>query len=294
VESIISRGATADTETEITLEDGDPVILRRMMVPCPTAAGRPAAWVIMWQDVTGLAAAAAARERGLMVVSHEMRSPLASLGLIVEVLSGVSGELNDEQRTRMLRYLGHETDRLARLVAGVMDLSRFDSPDFRLSPAPLQLGPLVDRVAAMFVPRCEQHGGQFVCAVPADLPTISADEDRLEQVLVNLCDNAVSYTPDGGTVTLTVEPLPEAIRFSVSDTGPGIAPEFHGHIFEKFDRGALTAGGRQQGQAGGGLGLGLALTKRIVELHHGTIRVASELGHGATFVVELPLAPARA
>jgi len=177
------------------------------------------------------------------------------------------------------------------LVASMMDLARFDDPGFRLDRTPLDLRPMLETLTATFATRCEQAALVFVSDYPDELPTIWADEDRLQEVLVNLCENAMRYTPPAGTISLTVKQSDNTLQCSVADTGVGIAPEFHDRIFEKFVTGARAPKESGSKLTAGGLGLGLALAKRIVELHDGTIELESAPGQGTTFTLTLPLEP---
>jgi len=272
-------------EQDVEIAAPEQMVLRRNMVPCPSTTGRTVGWVILWQDITDFVAVARATEEGLSVITHEMRSPLTSLRLLVEVLAGVTGELDEAKRERIIGHLYSETNRLARLVGSVLDLAKFDNLDFSLERKPVDILPLLERVHTMFEARADAEGLKFACDWPAQLPIIPANEDRLEQVLTNLCENALNYVPEGGTITLSARLLADALELAVADTGPGIPEELQERIFEKFATGLQALPGASRS---GGLGLGLALSKRIVELHGGTIRVESTPGQGATFIVTLP------
>ncbi|GAJ19727.1 unnamed protein product, partial [marine sediment metagenome] len=124
-----------------------------------------------------------------------------------------------------------------------------------------------------------------------ELPTIWADDGRLQEVFVNLCENAMRYTPPAGTISVTVKQSDNTLQCSVADTGVGIAPEFHERVFEKFVAGSRGPKESRTKPTAAGLGLGLALVKRIVELHNGNIELDSAPGQGATFIVTLPLDP---
>ncbi len=276
-------------ESDVELTEPEPIVLRRSTVPCLSSSGRAQGWVVIWQDITDITAAVRAQEEGLMVVTHEMRSPLTSLRLLVEILAGVTGELDEGERSQIIDHLGDETERLARLVASILDLARFERPDFQLERRPTDIGPLLERTEAIFAARSQEAEVTFVCQHPDTMPTVWADEDRLEQVLVNLCENALAHTPAEGRVTLSIAASEDALQFTVADTGVGIPEELQEQIFDKFGLGPPALAGAGRERSTGGLGLGLALTKRIVELHNGTITVDSAPGEGATFTVTIPL-----
>ncbi|MCY3024457.1 MAG: HAMP domain-containing sensor histidine kinase, partial [Planctomycetota bacterium] len=210
------------------------------------------------------------------------------LRLLIEVLSNVT-DSDVEQRERIIAHLMEETDRLARLVASVLELAQFDNPDFRLKREKLAPLPLIRRVSSLFTVRAAEAGVRFTCRCPNHLPDLFGHEDRLEQVLINLCENAINHTPEGGEVSLQVRPEPAVLVLEVQDTGLGIPEHLKDRIFDKFCTGGALLTGPGRSHVTGGLGLGLALTKRIVELHDGEIGVSSAPGDGTTFTVRLPL-----
>lgn len=272
----------------LTIENPEPITLHRSVVPCPSSTGVPVGWVIVWHDITDMVESMRAQEMGLSLVSHEMRSPITCLRLLIEVLSTVTdGDV--EQRGRIIAHLMEETDRLARLVTSVLELSQFDNPDFRLAREKLAVLPLIRRVSSVFTVRAAEAGVRFTCRCPNRLPDLFGHEDRLEQVLINLCENAINHTPEGGQVALQVRAGPAVLVLEVQDTGLGIPDDLKEHIFDKFCTGGTVLTGPGRSRVAGGLGLGLALTKRIVELHDGEIEASSAPGSGATFTVRLPL-----
>ena len=272
---------------DIEVKNPEPVTLRRSVVPCPSPTGAPVGWVVLWQDITDLVESVKAQEMGLSLVSHEMRSPITCLRLLIDVLSNIT-DTDGEQRERVITHLMEETDRLSRLVASVLDLAQFDNPDFQMELSDLEPLGLVRRVGSLFVLRGAEAKVNFTCECPDALPGIQAHEDRLEQVLINLCENAINHTPEGGQVSLHARSTPTALILEVRDTGLGIPDNIKEHIFDKFYSGGTVISGPGRLRVSGGLGLGLALTKRIVELHGGTIAVGSRPGGGTTFTVTLP------
>ncbi|MEJ2210676.1 MAG: ATP-binding protein [Anaerolineae bacterium] len=219
--------------------------------------------------------------------SHELRTPLTNIKLRAEALE--DGALEDPAvAQKFVREIGSEAERLSRLANDLLTLSRQDE-----TPAPLRepvdLSRLVADVAGEMSLRAEKGGVDLVLEVAPHLPLLSADPAGLRAVLVNLLDNALQYTPAGGSVTISARPvdLPAGVEIEVADTGAGIAAEDLAHIFGRFYR-ADKARRRGSGQAGSGAGLGLAIVKGIVEAHGGTITARSTPGQGTTIVVTLP------
>ena len=230
------------------------------------------------------AAAAAAADRMksafLAQVSHELRTPIQSILGFGELLD--SAPLPEAHRGWLAALRSHG-DIMLRLVNDLIDLGALQSGAFRLEPRPVGLRPLVEECTAALRPAASAKGLLFQTEFSPDLPLwVRADDVRLRQILLNLLNNAVKYTPVGRVVFL-VRPLPEGqIEFVVSDTGPGIPVALRPRLFQPFAR--LDPG------AGGGSGLGLALVQGLCGVMGGTVHLADGSGEGATFVVRLPLA----
>lgn len=233
--------------------------------------------------VDRLGAALHAQRRFVADASHELRTPLTSLeGLSEMLLIGADrGDANVVQRTA--RSMHRELGRLGRLVADLLTLSRLDST-MPMKAATLDAGKLVAEVAEQLEPMAEARGVQLTLLNP--VPAIVRGEpDRLKQVVLNLVDNAIRYTPEGGEVGLSAMPDPARgeVRIEVRDTGPGIDPRDLPHIFDRFYRGDAS-----RARATGNTGLGLAIARAIVEAHAGAISVESTPGVGTLFRVALP------
>ncbi len=216
------------------------------------------------------------------LVSHELRAPMASVVGSAQTLQQRWRELTPDQRESFLGLIGSETERLAALVGDVLDTSRIEAGTFSYRFDDVDLGGLVrDSVASVAV-------GQDEVAVTADvveaLPQIRGDRDRLRQVLTNLIDNAVKYSPAGGEVVVRAYREDSHVHVAVSDRGPGVPAEQQRLIFEKFGR-ATTPG--SQGKPGTGLGLFIA--RSIAEAHGGSLTVYSAPAQGATFTLALPV-----
>ncbi len=215
------------------------------------------------------------------LVSHELRSPMASVIGSARTLQQRWRELSPEQRESFLALIAHETSRLADLIGDVLDTSRIDAGTFSYSFGDVDLAQLVRDSAA-----AAEHGQDEVAvkAVVRDpIPPVRGDRDRLRQVLVNLIDNAVKYSPPGDEVQVEAVASNGRVVIEVRDRGPGISPEHHGVIFEKFGR--VNVGEK----AKPGTGLGLFIARSIAEAHGGSLEVRSAPDRGATFRLSLPV-----
>ena len=213
------------------------------------------------------------------MVSHELRSPMASLIGSAQTLQARWRQLEPAQRDSFLALIGHETSRLSALVDDVLDTSRIEAGTFSYSFDDVDLGALVrDSVAAA------EHGAddvQIKAQVRGTLPTIRGDRARLRQVLSNVLDNAVKYSPAGSEVDVDAYTLDGRVVVDISDRGPGIRPDDQALIFEKFGR-----VNRDEGKPGTGLGLFIA--RSIAEAHGATLEVAAGAHQGAKFRLSLP------
>ena len=214
------------------------------------------------------------------LVSHELRSPMAAVIGAARTLQERWRTLAPEQREAFLALIADETDRLAALVGDVLDTSRIEAGTFSYEFGDVDLGRLVaDAVeSAGFA----QQDVNVVASVHGELATIRGDRERLRQVLGNLIENAVKYSPEGGEVRVEAGTDDGAVRISVSDHGPGIPPGQESRIFEKFGRAEVVGGSKP------GTGLGLFIARSIAEAHGGSLEVVSSSGVGATFRLELP------
>jgi two-component system OmpR family sensor kinase len=239
-------------------------------------------------------AEAADRSRRALVVnaSHELRTPVAAISAHLESLlmateAGESGALHPDELRAQLGVAYRESERLGSLVDDLLVLARADADELRLDIASVAAGDVMAEVCEALRPLawCERQV-TLVHDVPAGMPPVCADRQRLGQVLENLVRNAVTHTPPGGIVSLSLSPgAPGFLALSVADTGSGMAPEEVERIFERFYR---TDAARARGA--GGFGLGLAIVQDLVRAMGGRISVASTPGQGSTFRLELPLA----
>jgi signal transduction histidine kinase len=217
-------------------------------------------------------------------VSHELKTPLTSIkGFVDNMLDGLTGELQGKQQD-YLRRIRANTDRLARMITNLLDLSRIESGTHRLDRVQLRLFEPVVEVVEQCRPMaaCKQITLEMVCPDPTI--QVLADPDKVVQVLINLVDNAIKYTPSGGKITIAIARRdPERVMMTVTDTGGGIPAEAMAKLFEPFYQAS-----QQPGTRGKGLGLGLSIVKTLVELHGGTVSVTSEVGKGSEFCILMP------
>ncbi|MDR7481380.1 MAG: ATP-binding protein [Armatimonadota bacterium] len=248
--------------------------------PLPGEGGGPGGAVAVLRDVTELRRLERVRRELTANVSHELRTPLTSIKGFAETLLG--GAMHDEATgRRFLEIIDKEANRLVKLVDDLLDLSRLEDKRVTLQLGQVDVGTLVDETLARLRPLAGAR--VFDVQAPPGEVVALADRDRLSQVLTNLLDNAIKFTPDGGRIAIGWRCTDGEVEISISDAGPGIAPDDLPHVFERFYK-----ADRARPASPGGSGLGLAITKHIVEAHGGRIAVTSAPGAGTTFVVTLP------
>jgi signal transduction histidine kinase len=239
--------------------------------------------LFMFRDVTAERSAEEAKTDFVSMVSHELRTPLTSIvGYIDLLLEGVGGTHTSES-IRLLEIVSRNGNRLARLVADILDLSRIDNARFDLEPGAVDLASLISELSESMSGDFQRKDQSVVLELAEDMPTAHVDRVRIGQVFINLLSNAHRYTPSGGTITVNASVNDENYNVSVSDTGIGIRSEDMPRLFERFAR--IDRGGTRPS---GSTGLGLAITKALTELHGGTISVTSKPNEGSTFTVTIP------
>lgn len=216
-------------------------------------------------------------------VSHDLRTPLASLHGYLETLQLKGETLSEAERREFLQIALRHSERLTRLVAELFELAKLDARETQPEREPFSPAELVQDVLQKYQLRAERHGIRLLMDPAEELPLVHADIALIERVLENLLDNAIGHTPPAGTVRVSLRLEGDRIAVTVADTGCGIPAAELPRVFDRF----YQADNEHRG--GTHAGLGLAIVKRILELHGGAIRVASELGRGTTFVFSLPL-----
>jgi len=217
-------------------------------------------------------------------VSHELRTPLTAIRGYVEALQD-GGKDTPEELDRFLDIIRAHADRLNLIITDLLLLSKIEFGQIPLKQEPVALTGLIDRTVGLLRHLVEHKQHTVVVNIPADLPPILGDEERLGQVFSNLLDNAIKYTPENGTITISAVAGEKFVEASVVDTGIGIPPQDLPRIFERFYR-VDKARSRELG----GTGLGLAIVKHLVEGHGGSVSADSRPSHGTQFRVRLPMA----
>jgi signal transduction histidine kinase len=223
------------------------------------------------------------KDQFLGILSHELRTPLnAILGFASVLADEVSGPLSPLQHQHMGKILGG-TEVLLALINDLLDMSRIQAGKFTLSVGPMDFGRVAATALENLAGLAENRQLTLVNEVPAGLPSLVADEQRVSQILLNLLGNAIKFTPAGGVVTLRAASNGGQLRVEVADTGPGIPPEDLPRLFHPFTQLDMSAT-----RPASGTGLGLSIVKALAEAHGGQVGVTSVLGHGATFWFTLP------
>jgi len=213
-------------------------------------------------------------------LAHELRTPLAALRGEIELALGRLGT-SDANRDHLASQI-EEIDRLKRLIEQILTLARAEAGQIPLTFAPLDAGELAESLVDQLEPVAQARGIALTCERVAGA-IVRADGEWLRRLLINLLDNALKFTNEGGRVWVRVAPADDRVTIAVSDTGVGIAPADRPHVFERFFRADPSRTSSTEGT-----GLGLSLVQWIVERHGGSITVESELGVGTTFTVSLP------
>jgi two-component system phosphate regulon sensor histidine kinase PhoR len=233
-------------------------------------------------DITQLRQLETMRKDFVANVSHELKTPLTSIkGFIETLLDGALEEKATAQK--FLTIINQETERLSNLINDLLAMSKLESGQTELKLKSIKLPELVNDILLTIENRLQEKNLELARELAAS--EIYGDEDLLKEVIINLLDNAIKYTPEGGRILVGSRITGEEIEFFVKDTGIGIPEESLARVFERFYR---VDKGRSR--AMGGTGLGLAITKHIVERHGGKLAVESELGEGSRFSFTLPAA----
>jgi len=232
-----------------------------------------------------------AKTEFISFVSHELKQPMTSMkGYSDLLIKGVGGSLN-EQQTQFVQVVKNNIGRMDRLVQDLLDISRIEAGRLKLDMGPVAPAKVIEEAVQAFRQEITAKDQHLTIKADEDLPSVTGDRGRLIQVLTNLISNANKYTPEGGQITVSAEVTPEddqtCVKWSVKDTGIGMSPDEVEQLFTKYFRSTRSAVRNVQGT-----GLGLVITRSIVEMHGGTISVESEAGAGSTFSFTAPLTEA--
>jgi PAS domain S-box-containing protein len=227
------------------------------------------------------------KDEFLATASHELRTPLTAIIGWAHLLR--TGQLDAKATVRALETIDRNAKAQVRLTDDILDVSRIITGKLHLEIRPVELASLTESVVESMRPAAEARRIKLQLLIDSTVGVVSGDPDRLRQIVWNLVSNAIKFTPRGGRVQVRLERIDSRVELTVSDTGKGISPEFLPHVFDRFRQADATTT-----RAYGGLGLGLAIVRQLVEMHGGTAHVESEgEGHGSTFTVTLPLLPVR-
>lgn len=289
----VARGAGALTVSDVmvTGEDETKRILRASNAIIRDAGGRMVGLFSVLSDLTKYRELDQMKKDFVANVTHELRTPLVAARQALSNLITLTGDGLDADQRKMIDIALRNTDRLSRLVNDILDFSKLEAGRLKLRQEIIETGVLLKEIAATLKPLSDAKGVTLTLDAPHALPRLFADRDRVTQVFVNLLSNAIKFTGSGGSVTLAIAGASTSgtnafLEIAVRDTGRGIEKDDIGKIFEKFVQ--VGAGNNSLMR---GTGLGLTITKAIVELHGGTVCVESEPGRGSVFTVSLPMLP---
>jgi signal transduction histidine kinase len=237
--------------------------------------------MLLMRDITEIRKLESARAQFLNNVSHELKTPLTIIkGFVITLIK--SPDIPEDYR-RYLEFIDRETDRLTRLVEDLLQIARFRSGREILKLNFCEPREILQHMHTQMAPKAREHRIYLGLDVPDSLPIVLADGDRIKEVLTNLVDNAIKYSPPHSRVDVSGRATEEELIIKVCDNGPGVPAGELPFLFERFFR------GDEKRKRASGTGLGLAIVKEIVEAHGGRIKAESEEGKGTTFTVNLPL-----
>jgi two-component system phosphate regulon sensor histidine kinase PhoR len=273
-------GNTEPTRSEVEV---GAQVRRVVAVHASRLPGEPSPGVlVVLHDVTELRRLENLRQEFVANVSHELKTPLTVIAASAETL--LDGALGDPaHNVAFVRRIAEQADRLHQLILDLLSVARIESGQSRFEIAAVPLAPLVEGCLSQFAAKANAKQISLAAESPSEAISVLADEEGLEQILSNLVDNALKYTPAGGRVTIRWQVNDDAVIMEVSDSGLGISSEDQARVFERFYR-VDKARSRELG----GTGLGLSIVKHLAQAFGGSVSVRSELGRGSTFSVRLP------
>lgn len=276
-------GTQTNRSVELELDYPKPKALRANIVGVPEGESGICG-IFVFYDITEIRRLENMRREFVANVSHELRTPLTSIKGFIETLLAEAPE-DPERSKSFLKIIAEDTERLTRLIDDLLDFSNTESKLKGLKLQKTDLKNEIEKAVKAFEPRLAEKKITLSTDIPGDLPPVTADTDKLRQVLFNLLDNAAKFNKSGGSIFISAEQLQEDVEVSIADTGVGIPEYAMGHIFERFYR-VDKSRSREENS---GTGLGLAIVKHILEAHGGTIQCESKLGQGSVFSFTLKI-----
>ncbi len=279
--AVVSEGASSLLPLAV---DGKERAFRLRTTPMRDERGLLLGAVTLLEDITHLRELDRLKSEFIATASQELRAPLMNVQTGIHVLiEEAAGELNEKQLD-VLYACRADCERLDKLMRDLLEMSKIESGERAPRLAPVNLTHMLRESAELLRPQIEAKGLEFKTEIPFDLPVVMADANQVERIITNLISNAVRHTARGGEIHLNAERRRNGAAISISDTGCGIPPKYLPRVFDKFSQAPNTISD--------GAGLGLAISKGLVEGHDGQISVQSELGRGTTFTFTLPSVPA--
>ncbi len=276
----LTSNATLYIEGDLERAGGLPLPVGITYAPLLSAEGSLLNIIATVRDITRFRQAEEIKTTFVSVISHELKTPVALIKGYVATLRRDDVAWDREIIQDSLEVIEEEADRLTELIENLLDASRLQAGALRINMADVAVDGLARRIVERFHTQSDKH--TIVADFPDNFPVIMGDEDRLAQVFTNLLSNAIKYSPDGGEIRVSGQVRPDQVIICVSDQGPGVAPEDIPHIFDRFYRSEGAVKNTK------GAGLGLYLTRAIVEAHHGKIWIDPKPGEGARICLSLP------
>lgn len=278
---VLSKGASLAGEFKIILPLEERII-HLIINPIKDEAEQSIGAIAIFNDITKMHRLERVKSDFISTLSHELRTPLTSIKGYTSLLLHPKGRFDSASQREFLETIDRQSNHLLRMIEDMLDVSRIEAGKLELKKHPVKLKPLMEKVVVNLRLITKIH--QFKILFPSDFPDVLVDPDRIEQVVTNLVDNAIKYSPEGGPIVIEGRKENTQVVVSVHDEGIGIAQKDLDNLFERFQRvdSSLT---RQTG----GTGLGLFIARSLVELHGGKISCESQVGKGSTFTFSLPV-----
>ena len=281
LQAFASSGPIVDREMMISTRDGQQVAIGVTASAVRSPHGEPLSGVLNLRDITRIRENEQLRSTFMSIISHELQTPIAIIKGYASTLRREDAQWDEQTIRGRLEAIEEESDRLHHLVANLLQASRIQAGGLKMDPGPLDLAEMAQKVVRKFATRSPHH--VFRAHFPEDMPTVWADRERIEEVLLNLLDNAVKYSPNTKLIRVAGQVTGDEVIISVGDKGMGIPLREQARIFDRFQRVDNASSRTTQGA-----GLGLYICRAILDAHSGHIWVESELGKGSTFFFSLP------